>query len=438
MLTSKTGPAASSASNPALSPIKMLLAAMQQACTEANLDKLRELIASPGVSIDVSDRSDGLQIIHLAALGCQLSVMKWLVKHGAKVDAVTLQGSHPLHFACKEGQNDIVQFLLENGEQVECAERDGLQPMHIAAQTHQDSTLLLLLAKGASIEARSKRGVTPLHYAAQRGHDSTVRLLLDKGARVDVTDLQGFQPLHLAAQFGNSSTVELLLASGAQVDARNAAGHTPLHTAFKDGAMVRLLMDHGAKLFAPGALDIFSLFHIAPHPKLASFFLEKGLLEMVQLASATLAVAAPSGVNNVDPSGSASPGLPDASAITAAQCIQLSVQLTPYRPLLQHLYEFCKCCGTSGMAKKLVLCSSCRLVYYCGTECQRRDWKTVEKGGTWHGASCKTLYKTLKELTLATSPEQLLKLSPEPEREDTKEGASKWVKARNLHSPVEE
>ena len=45
----------------------------------------------------------------------------------------------------------------------------------------------------------------------------------------------------------------------------------------------------------------------------------------------------------------------------------------------------CRVCKISQKEKKLLCCASCESVYYCGTRCQKHDWKTQ------HKAECQAL-----------------------------------------------
>ena len=52
--------------------------------------------------------------------------------------------------------------------------------------------------------------------------------------------------------------------------------------------------------------------------------------------------------------------------------------------MLSDLYSTCRVCGKKGEGYKQ--CSRCKCVYYCGVDCQRKDWK--ENG---HKEECKKL-----------------------------------------------
>jgi Ankyrin repeats (3 copies) len=60
---------------------------------------------------------------------------------------------------------------------------------------------------------------------------------------VNAEDGSGMTPLALAAAFGTREAVDVLLGAGADVRGRNRAGLTALHVAWRDAALVRLLLE---------------------------------------------------------------------------------------------------------------------------------------------------------------------------------------------------
>lgn len=99
-----------------------------------------------------------------------------------------------------------------------------------------------------------------LFTAAQNGQIQVVkRLLAEKGANVDQKDNNGWTPLNIAAQNGHSNVVELLLAKGAKIDQANSNGWTPLNSASLNGHsnVVELLLAKGAQKLVRSVLGVF-------------------------------------------------------------------------------------------------------------------------------------------------------------------------------------
>jgi ankyrin repeat protein len=98
-----------------------------------------------------------------------------------------------------------------------------------------------------------REGRDELHYAAKNNDVDGVRRRLAAGVDVNLTENRSrYTPLHFAVQDGALDTARVLLEEGADVQAGYSPGATPLHLAVNrwrkspDGAMIKLLLDHGA------------------------------------------------------------------------------------------------------------------------------------------------------------------------------------------------
>ena len=98
--------------------------------------------------------------------------------------------------------------------------------------------------------------VRPLMAALAGEHFQTADLLRHNGADPDVRDGYGRSPLHVAALSGNLEVVRILIKyAPTNINARDEDGSTPLFWAlkgryFKDGSVLRLLLEHGADINA--------------------------------------------------------------------------------------------------------------------------------------------------------------------------------------------
>ena len=90
----------------------------------------------------------------------------------------------------------------------------------------------------AYINSRDEGGQTPLDWAST-GHDfkdgSVLRLLLEHGAVISVQDQGGMTPLHTASRYRALEVVRLLLEHGADVEAKDNVGETALQFAAEFG-----------------------------------------------------------------------------------------------------------------------------------------------------------------------------------------------------------
>lgn len=175
--------------------------------------------------------------LHIAAKFGQDGAVKWLLNHGARIEAM----AHNL-CACQEGVVDIA-----NDSDFDPRLSPLVTPFHIAICNGRLRTTKLLVSRGAETDG----GVaSPLHTAARFNNAGAISFLLEKClVYIDEPDSQGYTPLHLACmEIEDVSALETLLEIGADVEAQADDGRTPLAFACERGyfkAALRLLA-HGA------------------------------------------------------------------------------------------------------------------------------------------------------------------------------------------------
>ncbi len=122
-----------------------------------------------------------------------------------------------------------------------------------AVRARDTNQVALLLARGANANAReTPTTLTVLMFATGLGAADIVSALIAAGALVNaVDDLAGATALHKACQGGHLEAVQMLVQAKAFVNQQTTTtGHTPLVEAiwFKSDAIVRYLLDHGARI----------------------------------------------------------------------------------------------------------------------------------------------------------------------------------------------
>ena len=184
-----------------------------------NLPDTRQVVywllkLSAKVNLTTNEQCSALQ--H-AAVKTDLTVVRWLVRKGGRVNHSNVWGETALHTAMrKSGQErperlEVVKYLLKRGARTVCCDENQLTPLMLAAQKGFSSICELLLA-GQSEEGRvehlnmrAEDGATALMMAAQAGKLETGEILLRQGADPNLRADDGTYSTHLACIARNNS-----------------------------------------------------------------------------------------------------------------------------------------------------------------------------------------------------------------------------------------
>lgn len=268
-----------------------------------------------------------------------------------------------LYVSAIDGKLNRIQLFLQGGAQIDAHHKEfqNETALHGASRKGLSEAAELLLSKNADTEAVDDNGFTALHCVATLGHISIVKLLLAKKAVVDpkatVGNVKGNTPLHGAAQNGHTEVIQLLVDAGADVEACNELGHLPLHYTAMAGhcEALRLLLTHSKDKDAQCrklCLQGFSPLHWA---------IAKGFGEATKILIE----------NGADPEMPAGNGLTPLGLAEAQNNALLKKFL---KSVIKSRYG-CSICAKKKDECKLMLCSGCKIVYYCSKECQTSDWK---------------------------------------------------------------
>uniref|UniRef100_A0A6Q2YPA2 Poly [ADP-ribose] polymerase n=1 Tax=Esox lucius TaxID=8010 RepID=A0A6Q2YPA2_ESOLU len=221
-----------------------------------------------GADVHAKDKG-GLVPLHNACSYGHFEVAELLVIHGAVVNVADLWKFTPLHEAAAKGKYDICKLLLQHGADPIKKNRDGNTPLDLVKDGDKDiqdllrgdAALLDAAKKGClarvkklcspdNVNCRDTGGrhSTPLHLAAGYNNLGVAQYLLEHGAEVNSQDKGGLIPLHNAASYGHVDVAALLIQYDACVNATDKWAFTPLHEAAQKGRsqLCALLMAHGA------------------------------------------------------------------------------------------------------------------------------------------------------------------------------------------------
>ncbi|KAF8774082.1 Poly [ADP-ribose] polymerase tankyrase-1 like protein [Argiope bruennichi] len=227
-----------------------------------------EYLLQHGADVHAKDKG-GLVPLHNACSYGHYEVAELLVKYGANVNVADLWKFTPLHEAAAKGKYEIVKLLLKHGADASKKNRDSHTPLDLVKEGDQDvadllrgdSALLDAAKKGnlnrvmklvtpENINCRDSQGrnSTPLHLAAGYNNLDVAEFLLEHGADVNAQDKGGLIPLHNASSYGHLDIAALLIKYNTVVNATDRWGFTPLHEAAQKGRtqLCALLLAHGA------------------------------------------------------------------------------------------------------------------------------------------------------------------------------------------------
>jgi ankyrin repeat protein len=148
-----------------------------EAASLGNLDKLTEHVRN-GVALD-SYSKDGFTALHFACYFGQSEAARLLLERGAKVDVVANNATlvMPLHSAASSRNVAAARFLLAHGAPVNARQQAGWVPIHAAAQNGHREMVDVLLTYGADASIANDQGKTAAMVAQDAGHSEIAALL---------------------------------------------------------------------------------------------------------------------------------------------------------------------------------------------------------------------------------------------------------------------
>jgi len=155
-----------------------------------------------GADLRVRDKRQ-ITLLADAARADNIPAMDYLVGKGLKLDAVDIDGAQAVHMAAYGGRYTVMKWLVDHGADLQARDRWGRRPLDLAIESHrfafarEDDRLALatLLGGGAADVARGRVVDHPLHIAVWAGNLREVERLLEAGANVNVKNESGYTPL---------------------------------------------------------------------------------------------------------------------------------------------------------------------------------------------------------------------------------------------------
>jgi quinoprotein dehydrogenase-associated probable ABC transporter substrate-binding protein len=227
-------------------------AELQNAIVAADLDRVRYLIAH-GADVNARDGEGNTALINAVRFGFGPLADALLAQHADPNLADRASGWTPLMFAAWGDDAALVQALARSGAQLEARNHDAITALGIAAQNGKLQGAQALIAAGAQVNGSlAGGGYSPLMLATISGSDELVQALIAHGAEVNAANPGGVTALMIAAAGNHFSVASLLLRAGAEVGARSQDGRTALSIAQanNNAAVVKLLQEAAQKTAA--------------------------------------------------------------------------------------------------------------------------------------------------------------------------------------------
>jgi hypothetical protein len=181
--------------------------------------------------------NDGLKtdesLLLMAIFDGNKTAVRYLVEHGADVNADGGKYGNPLEAAIIENHVEIVRCLVENGADVNAQDGKYGNPLQAAVIKNRVDIVRCLVEHGADVNAQSCFYKNPLQVAVTGNSAEIVRCLVEHGA--DVNTQCGFNenPLQAAVTENNTEIVRYLVENGADVNAQCGCLPGQLKSLFK-------------------------------------------------------------------------------------------------------------------------------------------------------------------------------------------------------------
>lgn len=143
------------------------------AVREGSFEVAELLLATKGIEVDRPNAADETPLMLAAVRGHHDWAVR-LIERGAAVDR---SGWTPLHYAASGPQPQLLALLLQRGARIEALSANGTTALMMAAGYGAIDGAELLLARGADAARRNARGLDAADFARRAGRDALARRL---------------------------------------------------------------------------------------------------------------------------------------------------------------------------------------------------------------------------------------------------------------------
>ena len=212
-----------------------------RACTDGDLETVKELADDPGVDFNWVGEDRGDTPLHRACRFGRLDIVKMLLaQEKIEVNKGNKGGASSFFLASQEGHKEVVSLLLADPRiDPNKPSKNEATPFLVACQEgHREMVALLLADPRFDPNKQANDGTTPFLIACEKGNKDVVSLLL-VDPRIDPNTPLNDQstPLWHASQEGHLVVVQHLLASGKEIDTKRRSNFNNTAAAEQGRAM---------------------------------------------------------------------------------------------------------------------------------------------------------------------------------------------------------
>jgi len=214
-----------------------------------------------GAQIESEDK-DGCTPLLCAAREGHIAVVMQLLEKGAQTETEDNDRYTPLSHAVRGGYVAVAMLLLRGVSKIETQDKFLDIPLSYAINEFSQAVVSLLLQNGGDIDLEDKRddtADTPLVEAIISRSEAMVSLLLQNSADIEPNDEEERTPLSQAIKIGSKAIVDLLPKHCENIQSKTRPGETPLSKVGKSAAILKLLLEKGARMEATDKSDLTPL-----------------------------------------------------------------------------------------------------------------------------------------------------------------------------------